>query len=216
MEYADTFRFLEAKSDDEAVAKILATVDEELASGLSSDDICILSPYRRSTKTGVNQINPLLQKKFIHTQNAEALKYGDKVFYTGDKVMSMANVDDIANGDTGVITKIDGNKFEVDFKDGRIKSFAKGDLKNFELAYCITIHKSQGSEWPSCIIVLMDNHSAMLKRNLLYTALSRAKQRITIIGTMSAFETAVKTEDASKRCSRLGAILQKELQGMKS
>jgi exodeoxyribonuclease V alpha subunit len=75
------------------------------------------------------------------------------------------------------------------------------------LAYGITIHKSQGSEFKVCIIIMMDSHRTMLKRNLLYTAVSRAKQKVVIVGTQSALDLAIKTEDVTKRHSRLAEIL---------
>ena len=160
----------------------------------------------RSTQTGVNQINPLLQKKFIR-EGAPCLKYKDKTFYLGDRVMSMVNKDDIANGDTGYITKMDEKNFTVDYGDGRSHDYKKSDIRYFDLAYAITIHKSQGCEFKTCIIVLMNDHVAGLNRNILYTGLSRAKQRLYLIGQSKAIETAILTSDVSLRRSRLGDIL---------
>lgn len=206
LDYSDTFTFQEAESEEKAVNLILEAYDAELAKGLTADDICLLSPYRRSTQTGVNQINPLLQKKFI-CEGAPCLKYKDKTFYLGDRVMSMVNKDDIANGDTGYITKMDEKNFTVDYGDGRSHDYKKSDLRYFDLAYAITIHKSQGCEFKTCIIVLMNDHVAGLNRNILYTGLSRAKQRLYLIGQSKAIETAILTSDVSLRRSRLGDIL---------
>lgn len=206
LEYSDTFILEIATSQEDAVEKVMAAYDEELARGLTADDICLLSPYRRSTPTGVNQMNPILQKKFI-APGTESISYGRKKFFLGDKVMCMANGDDVANGDTGYITSIKGGCFTVDFGDGRTVEYAKSALRNFDLAYAISIHKSQGAEFKTCIIVLMDEHASMLKRNLIYTGISRAKQKIFLISTMNALETAIRTEDVTKRLSLLGAIL---------
>lgn len=202
----ETFRFVEVGSEEEAVGAILTAYAEELETGLTSEDICLLSPYRKSTATGVNHINPVLQKKLVNT-SAPSLQYGTNRFYVGDKVMCMTNRSDVANGDVGYITDIKGTKFKVDFRDGRVATYNKGDLRDFNLAYSTTIHKSQGSEYKTCIIVLLDVHKAMLKRNLIYTAISRAKTKCVVVGTKSALETAILTEDASKRQSRLGEIL---------
>ena len=206
LDYTETFEFREVETQEEAVEAVLAAYDEEMSKGLTIDDICLLSPFRRSTPTGVNQINPMIQGKVIQP-DTPYLKYGEKVFYLGDRVMAMTNEDDVANGDCGYITKIDGTKFDVDFCDGRVVTYHKNSLRNFELAYAITIHKSQGAEFKVCIIVMMDEHKAMLKRNLIYTAVSRAKSKVILIGTSSALKTAIETEDVSKRQSRLGEIL---------
>lgn len=210
LEYSDTFVLEIATSQEDAVEKVMAAYDEELARGLTADDICLLSPYRRSTPTGVNQMNPILQKKFIAPETA-SISYGRKKFFLGDKVMCMTNGDDVANGDTGYITEIKGGRFTVDFGDGRTVEYAKSALRNFDLAYAISIHKSQGAEFKTCIIVLMDEHASMLKRNLIYTAVSRAKQKVFLISTVNALETAIQTEDVTRRLSLLGTILQENM-----
>ena len=107
----------------------------------------------------------------------------------------------------GIITAIDKASFKVDFGDGRVLLLQKSALKNYDLAYAITIHRSQGSEYKTCIILCCDEHSKMLKRNLLYTAVSRAKTKVILIGTSSALSTSIRTEEVTKRKSRLAAIL---------
>lgn len=211
LDYSDTFTFQEAATEEEAVKLILEAYDAELAKGLTADDICLLSPYRRSTLTGVNQINPLLQKKFI-PEGAPCLKYKEKSFYLGDRVMSMVNKDDIANGDTGYITKMDEKSFSIDYGDGRVHDYRKNDLRNFDLAYAITIHKSQGCEFKTCIIVLMNDHVAGLNRNILYTGLSRSKQQLYLIGQTQAIQTAILTSDVTLRKSRLSDVLREKIQ----
>lgn len=206
LEFSDTFMFQEVDTEEKAVEMVLKAYDTELAKGLTADEICLLSPYRRSTLTGVNQINPLLQKKFI-AEGTPCIQYKDKTFYLGDKVMSMVNKDDVANGDTGYITKLTDNTFSVDFGDGRVHDYKKSSLRNFDLAYAITIHKSQGCEFKTCIIVLMEDHKAMLKKNLIYTAVSRCKQTLYWIGQPEAAKTAILTEEVSCRRSRLGDVL---------
>lgn len=210
LEYSDSFILEVATSQEDAVEKVMAAYDEELARGLTADDICLLSPYRRSTPTGVNQMNPILQKKFI-APGTESISYGRKKFFLGDKVMCMTNTDDVANGDTGYITAIKGGRFTVDFGDGRVVEYAKSALRNFDLAYAISIHKSQGAEFKTCIIVLMDEHASMLKRNLIYTAVSRAKQKVFLISTLNALETAIHSEDVTRRLSLLGTILRENM-----
>jgi exodeoxyribonuclease V alpha subunit len=207
LEYTDDFVFVEAKDDKDAAAKAVELYNGYLSDGINIDDICLLSPYRKNTETGLNQLNPIIQDAVIEDKS-HSIKYGErKQFFIGDKVMCMVNMDDVSNGDVGHVIKFDTHNFTVDFGDGRIKEFKKSEMKNFELAYGITIHKSQGSEFKVCIIIMMDSHRTMLKRNLLYTAVSRAKQKVVIVGTQSALDLAIKTEDVTKRHSRLAEIL---------
>ncbi len=205
LEYTDTFLMEHASSQNEGAAKILACIRSEMARGLTLDDICVLSPYRKSTPTGTAQINLAIQSEFA--DKSQSITYGKRAFYIKDKVMFKANRDGAVNGDVGTIIEIDGNKFSVDYGDGRTIQYAKKDLKDFDLAFAITIHKSQGAEYPTCIIACFDEHVTMLKRNLIYTAVSRAKNKVIIVGTDAALEKSIKTEDASVRNSRLAELL---------
>lgn len=208
LEYSDAFIFVEAASQEDAAAKVIAAYKDEMARGLTPDDICLLSPFRKKTLTGVDSLNTEIQK-FLTVPSTPSLSYGKKVFYLGDKVMLMANHNDVANGDIGHIVNIDlvTKHFDVDYGDGKVVSYPKSSLREFELAFGITIHKSQGSEYKTCIITLMDEHKSMLKRNLVYTAVSRAKQKVIIVGTKTALEQAICAEDVTKRKSRLGEIV---------
>lgn len=211
LDESDTFQFVEGLGEQDSVEAITRIYEAEMRSGLSTEDLCLLSPYRRSTAIGVNQINPLLQEKVI-PPGTKSIRYGSKDFYLGDKVICLANRnDDVSNGDIGFITSITGNQLVIDFRDGRIKKFNKSDLREFELAYAITTHKSQGSEFKCVIIVVHEAHKKMLKRNLLYTAVSRAKNKVYLIGTRTALEYAIGCEDASKRKSRLASMLMGEI-----
>ena len=122
----------------------------------------------------------------------------------------MANRENASNGDVGYITSIAKGKFEVDYGDDRVITYNKNDLRDFELAYGISIHKSQGCEFKTCIIVMCDEHKPMLKRNLIYTAVSRAKSKVFIVGQQSALKTAIETEEVTRRQSRLGDILKSQ------
>lgn len=205
LEYTDTFLMHKVNSQQEAVDAVLSAIRSEISNGLTLDDICVLSPYRRSTLTGTNQINEIIQNEFA--DRSASIAYGKRVFYIHDKVMFKANRDNAVNGDVGKITEIKGARFSVDYGDGRILWYSKSDLKDFDLAFAITTHKSQGAEYKTCIILCMDEHGRMLKRNLIYTAVSRAKNKVIIIGTVAALEKSIKTEDASVRNSRLAELI---------
>ena len=155
--------------------------------------------------TGTNHLNDVIQNEFA--DQSSSITYGKRVFYIRDKVMFKANRDDAVNGDVGNITEIKGSRFSVDYGDGRVLWYTKSDLKDFDLAFAITTHKSQGAEYKTCIILCMDEHDRMLKRNLIYTAVSRAKNKVILIGTVSALEKSIRTEDASVRNSRLADII---------
>lgn len=209
-----TFRFEEVNSQAEAADMIVELYKQELSKGTAPADICVLSPFKKNTPTSVNALNSLIQGISGNAEN-DSISYGDKRFFVGDKVMMMVNEDDVSNGDIGYITAIKGNQVAVDFGDGRNKAYTKGDLKKIELAYAMTIHKSQGTEAKICFIVLMLEHAAMLKRNLIYTAISRSKQTCVLVGQKRALEHACKTEDVSVRRSMLGHILASVLPPLK-
>lgn len=190
----------------EAQKIIMDIYKKEIEAGRTSEDICILSPFRRSTPCGVNSLNELIQKTFI-ASGTPKVSNSRKTFYLGDNLMYMRNAGEVFNGDTGYVVDIANNKFTVDFKDGRIITFSRADIKDFELAYAITTHKSQGAEFPVCIIPVLPGHDSMLKRNLLYTAVSRAKSVVYFVGTPDAMKLSILTEEVTKRTSRLKTIL---------
>lgn len=209
LDFTDSFVFLETASQDDAANAVVQAYKRALDSGVPASDICVLSPYRRNTPTGINNLNPRLRS--VSPLSPVSLKYGKTEFYLGDRIMSKKNRGDVANGDIGYITDITGNKFTVDYGDERKETLKKGALRDFDLAFGISIHKSQGAEFPICIIVVTREHTAMLKRNLLYTAVSRAKQKVVLVGNKDALEKAILTEDATKRVSRLSKVFSMEL-----
>ena len=128
------------------------------------------------------------------------VKYGDKIYHVNDKVLQLVNDSDnnVFNGDIGKIINISKNYddkiiIQIDF-DGNIVSIEKKDLKNITLAYAITIHKSQGSEFEHVIMPICNNYSIMLYNKLIYTAVSRAKKSLTITdGEADSFMYAITT-----------------------
>lgn len=210
LEYADgVFEFIPAKDDDAAADLAVQQFMKGINSGLKIDDICLLSPYRRNTETGINKLNTRLQKLLNPHTDDDAIVYGEKKFLLGDKVMCMTNMaGEVANGDTGFITEIKNKKsFTVDYGDGRVIMYPKSKMRDFELAYGISIHKSQGQEFKLCIIMTCNTHDRMLKRNLLYTAISRAKEKVVLIGQESAINKCIDSEDVTIRKSMLGEHL---------
>lgn len=126
------------------------------------------------------------------------------VFREGDRVIQNRNHEEVSNGEVGVITSIrdngeDNAVVEIKFLDGKVVEYSTDMMENVDLSYCISIHKSQGAEFPVVIIPILKEHYIMLRRNLLYTAISRAKQKVILIGQKQAIFMAIHNSDVDKR-----------------
>jgi len=167
------------------------------------DDIQVLTPMHRGV-VGVTNLNLILQKTLNPSQE-EPLR-GTKHMRVGDKVMQIRNNydKDVYNGDTGRIVEIDRELQELKVNyDGRIVTYDFSELDEIVLAYAISIHKSQGSEYPVVIIPILTQHYMLLQRNLLYTALTRGKKLAILIGTHKALAIAIKNDTPQKRYTLL-------------
>jgi len=172
------------------------------------DNVALLTPFRQKTPTGVNALNERLREKINPPSSQKPeITFGKRLFRRGDKVMCTKNRSEISNGDIGYISDIVNHQGEitihVDFGDGRTTEMDPTDLEHLELAYALTVHKSQGSEYESVIINLQSAHYIMLKRPLIYTAITRAKKRVMIVGERKAISIAVNTVDAQRRRTML-------------
>jgi exodeoxyribonuclease V alpha subunit len=167
------------------------------------DDIQVLTPMYKG-ETGANNLNVILQDALNPT--GEELRKGEKIFRVGDKVMQIRNNydKDVFNGDIGRIKSIDMEYqlVEIDFGFRRIIYEFK-ELDDIILAYATTVHKSQGCEYKSVIMPITTQHFIMLQRNLLYTAITRAKELMILIGTAKAINIAVKNNKISERYTSL-------------
>lgn len=177
------------------------------------DNVVLLTPFRKKTDTGVQALNQRLQAR-LNPPGPEKPEWilGKRVFRLGDKVMQIRNRDEASNGDIGYIRKIlredDSWMVEVDFGDGRTACYCDADsMSQLDLAYAQTIHKSQGSEYASVLISIQQAHGRMLRRALIYTAVTRAKRHVLIVGDPAAMETAIRTTDTEKRETRLARRL---------
>lgn len=212
LEYGDDFQFFES-ADLTASADLIEELYLQETSRYGIDHVALLSPYRQKTETGVNALNERLREKVnpADGKKPEAI-FGKRRFRLGDKVMQMKNHEDVSNGDIGYITRIatDGNDctVQVDFADGRLAEYESNDLDMLELAYATTIHKSQGSEYQSVIINLQCAHAVMLVRPLVYTSITRAKERVIIVGERRALCIAIKRTDTEQRGTMLAARIQ--------
>lgn len=203
LEYGDDFCFIDSPDITES-AELLVELFLRETEKHGVDNVALLSPFRQKTETGVNTLNTYLQSKInppASTKNE--VECGKRLFRVGDKVMQTKNHEDVNNGDIGYVTEIYGygndKTLYVDFGDGRIKEYEGSDLDRLDLGYASTVHKSQGSEYKSVIINLQSAHSVMLTRPLIYTAITRGKERVIIVGERKALCTAIKRTDTEKR-----------------
>lgn len=178
------------------------------------NDIQILAPGKKSL-WGVGNINDICQKEL--NKNPKSIKINNKIFKLNDKVMQVRNnydlvsldpgnfEDGVYNGDIGRIIDIDKEREElkVEFYDGNIVSYKKEDIKDLDLSYAITIHKSQGSEFDCVLIPMMSTAYMLLNRNLLYTAITRAKKLVVLLGEKRILKQMVRNNNESKRLTNL-------------
>lgn len=167
-------------------------------------DIQLLAPMRRGT-LGTENLNLLLQQQ-LNNQNPPTQINGNLSLRLGDKVIQTANNYDldVYNGDIGYVERISNDQltFAVVFGK-RTVEYAWNEADQLQLAYAITIHKSQGSEYPVCVIILHTQHFTLLQRNLLYTAVTRGKKLVILLGTKKAVQLAVHNHNARPRKTAL-------------
>jgi exodeoxyribonuclease V alpha subunit len=175
-------------------------------------DIQVLAPMYRGP-VGVSILNEKLQER-LNTQSQQFVEWNGHVFRAGDKVMQMRNNYDkgVFNGDVGWIRSIHKSDatLKVEFVEEAGPLYVKYDfheLDELSLAYAVTVHKSQGSEYPVVVVPLVKDHRMLLQRNLLYTAITRAKRFCVLVGQLQALTWAVKNDRVTLRNTRLAERL---------
>ena len=208
----DDYSFI-ITSEDKILETVIKCVNYGLTKGIDETKMQVLAPMYKGIN-GIDNLNKYLEKVYNKEKNLFEVKYGDKNYRVGDKVLQLVNDSDnnVFNGDIGKITNIytgsdDKIKISIDF-DGNLVFYEKKDLKNITLAYAITIHKSQGSEFEHVIMPLSKDYSIMLYNKLIYTGVSRAKKSLTIIGDPSSFIRAVSNNYSKERRTSLKEFLQ--------
>lgn len=235
LEGLEDFGF-EPMEEQEAVIRRLIALNSGKAAKLGAQeplqDIQVLAPMKKGP-LGVYNLNKRLQEALNPpAHKKKERKYGDVVFREGDKVMQIKNDyrlawtrslphqppemgEGVYNGDLGTIMSIDlyEQTLEVLFDDGRSAVYSFSMLEELELAYCISIHKSQGSEFPIVLLPLLGGPPMLLNRNLLYTAVTRARHMVCILGRQSCIQQMVRNNQVKRRYSGLARFLcrQKEL-----
>ncbi len=206
------FLFIEIHDTQEAANRVVSLCAHELPEqGFNPiDDIQVLSPMHRHD-CGVENLNQKLQTVLNPADTMkDEINTPSVTLRTGDKVMQMKNnyAKAVFNGDIGVITAIDEGLVYVRYPDNAVV-YDKHDIGELHLAYAMSVHKSQGSEYAVVILPVTASHHVMLQRNLLYTAVTRAKERVILVGTKSALNTAL----ANDRTKRRYTLLAERLRG---
>ena len=224
------FFFLKRYDADIIIRVVIALIQEKLPKYVEAKpfEIQVLTPMRKGL-LGVERLNQILQR-YLNPPDAskKEREVGQGLFREGDKVMQVRNNYQLEweirgrygipiekgvgvfNGDTGIIKTI--NEFaetaEVEFEDGRWAEYSFKQLDELELAYAVTIHKSQGSEYPAVIIPLLSGPRMLMNRNLLYTAVTRARKCVTVVGSEETFREMIRNEKQQRRYSSLDLRIQ--------
>jgi len=219
------FLFIRRDNPSDVIKDMIVLVKDKLPNyvNASVSDIQIMTPMRKGV-LGVEQLNRILQETFNPPAAGRPEKEsGGTIFRVGDKVMQIKNnyqleweirnrygipVDKgegVFNGDTGIIRQVNtfAETLEVEFDEGRMVEYSFKQLEELELAYAITIHKSQGSEYPAVVIPVYSGPRMLMTRNLIYTAVTRARKCVCLVGSPEMFQFMVNNETEQKRYSGL-------------
>lgn len=202
------FQFIGCRGISETANMVKRIYQDEIARN-GIDQVQILTPFRAKTEAGVVELNRSLEDIINPSvRGKEELKIGKDIFRSGDKVLQNKNTALVSNGDMGIISGFekdeDGNlKTQIEFTDDRQVEYEREQMELIEHANAITVHKSQGSEFAVVIIPWVKAFYIMLKRNILYTAVTRAKVKVYLVGDWNAVCQAIHTDDSGKRKTML-------------
>lgn len=212
-EASGEFVFIEQGAIARAGAAVAELCRREIPGSYGLDpiqDIQVITPTHKGD-AGTLNINKVLQQALNPSAGAQTGRLG--MFRMGDKVMHLKNnyQKDVYNGDIGVVRELEpgAGRLAVDF-DGHQVSYEGAELEELSLAYAITVHKSQGSEYPAVVLLLFSQHHILLQRNLLYTAMTRGRQLVVILGHRRALQRALANDKPQRRLSGLVRRLREE------
>lgn len=207
--YGEDFKFIKCKSQPEAAGIIQKIYLEEIAkSGI--EQVQILSPFRSEGEVSAEKLNEEIREQVNPAaEDAAEIKVGLKIFRMGDRVMQTKNKGDISNGDVGFVRSIrkdeaDADRVAIEFSDSRSVEYSLEDMGTIELAYAMTAHKAMGSEYDTVIIPILSANTILLFRNFVYTAITRAKRRVFLVGQKDVLFMAIHRTKIDKRNTLLG------------
>jgi len=210
----DDFVFLELDDPEALKVRLLDLVAEELPRRYGLDplrDLQVITPMHRGP-VGIQTLNQELQERL--NPESDRWSWGGRVYRRGDKIMQLRNnyYKEVFNGDIGQVSGFLSatGQLQVDF-DGRVITYDPGEREDLTLAYAVTVHKAQGSEFPAVALVLTTHHYMMLQRNLLYTALTRGRRLVVILGSKRALGMAIRNDRPVRRYTHLAARLRETL-----
>jgi exodeoxyribonuclease V alpha subunit len=209
----EDFQFAQIDDSDAVAQAVVGLCRDQLPlEGFNvSYDVQVLAPMHKLV-CGVENLNKLLQEALNPPSEGKAsIISANQVLREGDKIMQMKNnyTKGVYNGDIGFITAIDQGRVAVRYPEQDVM-YERGEVEELHLAYAMSVHKSQGSEYPVVIMPLIAGHHVMLQRNLLYTAITRAKQRVILLGSKGALNTALSNDRTKRRYSLLAERLMGE------
>lgn len=222
------FFFIEQKPDITMVETVVDLVSERLTkfTGASGFDIQVLGPMK-SGIAGVQNLNKRLQAKLNpFAPSKKEIRIGETTYRVGDRIMQTVNDyemkwtkmrgnvpeqgDGVFNGDIGFITTMEEGLTEITFDDDRVAQYTPLDLYNIQLSYAVTIHKSQGSEFDTLVIALTNGPPTILNKNLLYTAVTRAKKTVVLVCGKKLLNMTVRNNYISERLTLLKRFIKEE------
>ena len=201
--YGDDFTMLGA-DDGEQAAKLVISSYLKMVKKYGLEGVQILTPMRKRGATAANVLNEQLRELVNPARTGtDEIKCGAKTFRVGDRIIQTCNREGVSNGDVGMIEGIDRGEEETKVRirllDGQELKYSMDQMEDLDFSYCLTIHKSQGSEYPCVIMPILREHYIMLRRNLLYTGITRAKEKVVLVGQKQAVYMAIRKCDVDKR-----------------
>ena len=219
LDYGTGFELIHADTAEEAADKVEKLYREAIAE-YGVDQVQVLTPFRKRGEASVDALNARLWEIVNPMEEGkQEMKAGKRSYREGDRIIHNKNKNQISNGDVGYMTDIYQDEEGVQlarlqFSDGRSVNYTSDELDMIEHAYATTVHKSQGSEYPVVILPWLPMFYKMLRRNILYTAVTRAKVRVAIVGNKKAIYMAIHNTESDKRNTRLGERVIREYNRM--